>query len=196
MTIGQRLHRLVRRRGQGDRGAAMVELAFVGPMLIVLTLGMVEIGVAWRDSVTITQSARQGARVASHLGDEALADRELLIAVRSVTDTPRIGEVNKVVVYAADADGAMADGCEIQSQPGQCNHYTQDDLELADDASLWGCDPGSPDSVWCPTERTDSDAYLGVYVEFIRPHRYGLLGGGEHIIHSHTVMRIEPEYDE
>lgn len=51
--------------GRDDRGAAMVELALVLPVLVVLLVGIVEAGRAYGAHVAIQGAARDGARLAA-----------------------------------------------------------------------------------------------------------------------------------
>ena len=48
---------------RGDsRGAALVELAFALPILIMLLVGMVSAGIAYNHQLALTHSAREGGR--------------------------------------------------------------------------------------------------------------------------------------
>ena len=53
-----------RRGGSGSSGQSLIEFALVVPMLLVLVFGIVEFGNAWRHYQLITNTAREGARVA------------------------------------------------------------------------------------------------------------------------------------
>lgn len=53
--------------GSNDRGAALVELAFALPLLLILILGMVSAGVAFNHQLALTHSAREGGRHAATL---------------------------------------------------------------------------------------------------------------------------------
>ena len=61
------MHRWVRGRGEGDRGAAVVEFAIVLPVLLILLLGMVSGANAWNQSQSISHGAQLAARFASTL---------------------------------------------------------------------------------------------------------------------------------
>jgi len=50
---------------QGERGASLVEMAFVAPLVILLLLGMVEFGYLFGQYNEVRHSAREGARVAA-----------------------------------------------------------------------------------------------------------------------------------
>lgn len=51
-------------RTRGSSGQSMIEFALVVPMLLVLVFGIVEFGNAWRHYQLITNTAREGARIA------------------------------------------------------------------------------------------------------------------------------------
>ena len=48
-----------------DRGAAAVEFALVLPLLLLVVCGIVDFGRAYNAQVTLTQAAREGARLAA-----------------------------------------------------------------------------------------------------------------------------------
>jgi Flp pilus assembly protein TadG len=51
------------RRLRGDRGAAAVEFALVVPLLVALVFGLIDFGRAYNEQITLTQLAREGARL-------------------------------------------------------------------------------------------------------------------------------------
>jgi Flp pilus assembly protein TadG len=53
------------RRGRGDGGQASVELALVLPLVIVLLLGVVQVGLLVRDQILVVHAAREAAREAA-----------------------------------------------------------------------------------------------------------------------------------
>jgi Flp pilus assembly protein TadG len=61
MTTGRRM--TVRRRD--ERGAAMVEFAMILPLLVLLTFGIIEFGVAFNASSSVSQASRAGGRTAA-----------------------------------------------------------------------------------------------------------------------------------
>jgi Flp pilus assembly protein TadG len=52
-----------RRRGAGDRGAAAVEFALLLPLLLLIIFGLIDFGRALNAQITLTQAAREGARL-------------------------------------------------------------------------------------------------------------------------------------
>jgi len=46
-----------------ERGAELVEFALIMPLLVVLAIGIIDFGLAFRDMAVVTNAAREGARV-------------------------------------------------------------------------------------------------------------------------------------
>jgi Flp pilus assembly protein TadG len=63
---------------RNERGQTAVEFALVAPILIVLVLGIIQIGVAFHDYVTLTDAARAGARkaIVSRFSGGSLSDAQ------------------------------------------------------------------------------------------------------------------------
>ena len=59
--------RLLLRRRRGERGAAAVEMALILPVLLLLVGGIIDFGRAFNAQMTLTQAAREGARMQSLL---------------------------------------------------------------------------------------------------------------------------------
>jgi Flp pilus assembly protein TadG len=57
-----------------DRGAAAVEFALLLPVLLLLVFGLIDFGRALNAQITLTQAAREGARLAA-LGQSGVASR-------------------------------------------------------------------------------------------------------------------------
>ena len=70
------------RRAAADRqsGAAAVELALVLPILLVLVFGIVDFGRAYNAQISLTQAAREGARVRALGGDAAATTARVQLA--------------------------------------------------------------------------------------------------------------------
>ncbi len=91
-------------RGATDRGAAAVEFALLLPVLLLIVFGIIDFGRALNAQISLTQAAREGARLAA-LGQSAGA-------VTSRTQTAAIGltGVSATIVSACQPNaGATAD---------------------------------------------------------------------------------------
>lgn len=83
---GSRLRRLAR----GDSGQALVEFALVAPLMLILLLGMVEFGRAWNTYQTVTDAAREGARIAAVNSKQNLSADSVFHAVRKALAAARL----------------------------------------------------------------------------------------------------------
>jgi Flp pilus assembly protein TadG len=63
-----------------DRGATAVEFALLFPMLLLIVFGIIDFGRALNAQITLTQAAREGARLAA-LGQPNVASRTQAAAV-------------------------------------------------------------------------------------------------------------------
>lgn len=68
------MFRRMARHTQRDRGAAAVEFALLLPLLLLIVFGLVDFGRALNAQITLTQAAREGARVDA-LGESNVVSR-------------------------------------------------------------------------------------------------------------------------
>ncbi len=83
------------RRLSDQRGAELLEFALVMPLLLVLTAGIIDFGLLFRDYEVVTNAAREGARVAVLPGYTdadavARANAYLVASGLTPTDTPTV----------------------------------------------------------------------------------------------------------
>jgi Flp pilus assembly protein TadG len=192
------------RRGRGEDGAALVELAICATLLIVIAFGIVEFGNAWNRKLQVETAVRAGARVGSGLGHDRSADKGLLQATVSALNDFGVDNVNYVVVYkSTTADGKPQGNCASTppaSVAGSCNVYTG--TQLANLASLdftsacTGNTGLAVDKSWCPTGRQNVQSagadYVGVRIDANYVTATGIFKSPFHI-NSRAVMRIEPK---
>lgn len=194
-VVPRALRRLASR---SERGAVLVEFAFVVPVFITLVFGMIEYGLIFRDYLTVANVTRTGARVASAGGADVTTDYQILQSVKAAAAALPNGanSLQGIIVYRGSAStGALPTGCAIggPSVGGQCNVYQASDANLPS-SSFCGVSP-CKDSAWAPSTRVDRQSgppdYVGVYVSVDHKNVTGLFGSGR-TIKDGVVMRIEP----
>jgi Flp pilus assembly protein TadG len=108
-------------KGENSRGATMVEAAMIFPLMILLTVTLLELGLAFKDFLTISFTARDAARVGSLAGNDPEADCDIIqsiVAAYSASDLagveihifkanegtgdPEIGKVNTWTLTSGD----------------------------------------------------------------------------------------------
>lgn len=178
----------------GDRGAAVIELAFVFGLLLMISIGTFEYGMAFRDWHSVTDSAREGARVGASAGTFPNSDCIILEAVAGALQSLGSGGIDEIHIFKSDSTG---------SYPGQGSDYTrryrpglsgEPGLIACSGSSQWypihlgaGWDPGLRDN-------TGDDAdWIGVRVAFHHDWETGLLWWhGSTNFADDAVFRLEP----
>ena len=124
-----------------ERGAILVEFAFVSTFLVILVLGLFEVGGIWSDHQTVTDASRAGARVESQLSVEGEADNEALLAIQAALGS--LGsDISRVIVYEADINGDMPSACVTAvvgyNGGSNCNVYDATTMANLSTAGWWG----------------------------------------------------------
>lgn len=107
MAVSPRSRRALKRprRGEGrDRGATIIEAAIVMPVLMLIIFGVLEMGMLFRNYLSVTQLTRDGARSASAYGRDYDADFRTISVIKNTVDVITSGEVKRVVIFDATAD--------------------------------------------------------------------------------------------
>lgn len=176
-----------------ERGASLVEVAVVLPILLVLAVGLAEVGFLVIDYITVTNATRSGARTGAAAADDPAADTSILDVVEEDVCNLRYGDVVRVQVYRADpVDGSMPD--PVSS--GLVNSYIPGGALQCDAAGhAFVCDPGLS-CTWDPTSRDNVppglDA-LGVRVEFSHDYVVGFVPLPTSTFTEDVVMQLEPD---
>ena len=128
---------------RADRGQSTVEFALIVPVFMLLLLGLLEFGMAFDHTITLSYATREGARTASALvngggalgcggsasPDAATVDPRVVAAVQRVLTSPgsqvAIARVSEIRIYRATATGA----------------------ETAGSVNVWHYDPGNGPTV-------------------------------------------------
>ena len=84
------------RSRRDDRGAAVVEMAFIAPFLVLLALGIIDLSRALYTDITINEAAQEGAIYASF---EARNLGEVQQAVINSVDSPDLNTADTVITY-------------------------------------------------------------------------------------------------
>jgi hypothetical protein len=192
-------------RLRSQRGAAIVEFVLIAPVLLLLAIGVAEFALGWKDSMTVSNGMRAGARVGSAAATTRLADYEVLQAVEAALADLPDGAIERIVVYRANGpDGEISTTCAAgtpsSSATAPCNVYTEADLARpATDFAGSTCSASAPDRHWCPTSRLARQSgtggppdYLGVWVR-VRHDFVTNFFGGSLTITDNAVMRLEPQ---
>src|SRR5690606_7969572 len=101
------MSRLTRLLKRSERGATLVEFAFIFTFLLMLAIGAFEYGMALRDWQSVTIATREGARVAASAANYQAADCTILEATAGALQSFRVGNIDFVTIYKSDEDGTF-----------------------------------------------------------------------------------------
>ena len=195
-----------------ERGAALVEAAFVTPVFFALIFGILEVGLLFRNSLTTNNAAVQGARAASVHGNASDADYLVIRSVEHGLKAMELQNLEVLVVFRADGpDSTVPTACLTASQtynPSNptapaCNRYEAADFfkEIEDPITgvatgNFGCGGSSVDRFWCPDDRESSLSagtdYVGIYIETKHHFITGFFQDGRSLTET-KIIRLEPD---
>lgn len=199
-----------------DRGAMLIEFALIMPFLMLIAMGIVEYGMAWKSTTDVNAAARDAARAGTRAPAYDHGDREIVRQIAaSMNDNG--DTIERIVVYKASGptDSRPANGCltldatgaGAHGIPGVCNVYGTEQLEwvknnMGNNAHFvdgGACPAGSWDRAWCPTSRAknvrmDNLDYVGVFI-VVDHESIAKFGFGDQMIRRGAVFRVEPPYD-
>src|SRR5262245_26812678 len=85
-----------------DRGATLVEAALVYALLFLALFAVVEFGLAFKDWLSVSHAAREGARAGATYGDDPTADIQILRDVERTLAPAGIAENINVRIFDAE----------------------------------------------------------------------------------------------
>jgi len=182
----------MRKLHRRERGASMVEVGILVPFLLVLGIGLAEVGFLIIDYITVTNASRSGARTGSAAADVAGADDLILNVVEEASCNLRFGNLESVTIYRAEPDGSKP------LDPDLINEYVNPGNLSSLDCNLdtHGLAAGPGCCNWDPADRDrvppDFDT-LGVEVVFSHETITGLFGFLAIDWTETAIMQIEPD---
>ncbi|MDH3396779.1 MAG: pilus assembly protein [Acidimicrobiia bacterium] len=91
-----------------EDGAVLVEFALVVGLLLLIVFGTIEMGLAFRDWLSMTSATREGVRVGTAAGTHMDADCFVLDALSGSLQAVPLDDIEQVWIFKADAFGAPA----------------------------------------------------------------------------------------
>lgn len=94
-------------RRQRDRGATLVEAALVFPILMLIVVGILELGMAFKDFLTVSYLSREGARIGALAGNDDIADCAILTGIGDLATAKDLDRITEIQIFkAAEGTGA------------------------------------------------------------------------------------------
>lgn len=89
-----------------EDGAALVEFAIVIPVLLLIIVGLAEFGLGFKDMLSVSSATREGARVASAVGNDGAADCVIVEAAAASLSGIDIDDIRELWIYKASPSGS------------------------------------------------------------------------------------------
>jgi hypothetical protein len=173
-----------------DQGASLVEVGIVLPLLLVLGIGLAEVGFLVVDYVTVTNAARSGARTGAAAARDPGADTAILEVVEEDICNLQFSDFDTVTIkiYEAGADGSVPDPAG-----SLVNEYTNAGaLTCGSVGHGFSCSNGCP---WAPAGRDNvlpSLDQLGVEITYSHDSITGIMPSLDLTLVESAVMQLEP----
>lgn len=138
---------LGRLRSLRERGATLVEASLVFPILILIVMGTLEVGLAFKDYLTVSYISREGARIGGLAGNDAEADCAILRGIGQLTTDNDLNRITQIQIFKAD------EGTGNQGLTNVATYNPGKDPEVCNVPSTaldgWTINPVN----WAPTSR-------------------------------------------
>lgn len=204
------------RRLRSERGASIIELALVLPLLALLAFAVAEVGLAWTAENKVQNAVSSIARTGTSAGRVGSADALMLISLNAALPPSDWPNLDRVVIYeASSADGRPPAGCirepnnplnEPINTSLRCNSYSGAfvrSITSSADSRLSGSLSSSctdkQDRFWCPHIRQDTlgaaggPSWLGIWVRILYPNPVPFFFD-DFTLEKYAVYRIQPDY--
>lgn len=102
-------------KGHSDRGATIVEFVVVLPLLILLMIGIMEIGVGFYEYLSIERATLEGVRTASFTGTAADADCTAVQGIVASLPGGFLQRIDRIEIYRFDPVLSQPDATKINT---------------------------------------------------------------------------------
>lgn len=191
MSLTRTLRRRVRTRParSDDRGSAVVEAALITPILLLLIVGVLEFGFAFKDQLAVTSAVRAGARMASAEPRIATFATDAAAQVAREGSALDLTTASKLWIYKADPSDPgghpLGAGGTFNSCGTSCVQFTWNagQSKFVPLSGSWS--PTSQNA--CHGTQDSVGVYLSIQHPAVTNAIFSVL-----TLTSHTVMALEP----
>jgi Flp pilus assembly protein TadG len=165
-----------------------VEFALVLPILFLILISIFELGLAFKDFLTVSYMAREGARLSAFLGTDPDADCTMITTLASNISTADLNRLQRIEIFRADTAGN-----QVAADTNTFTYTGTDPLDCTDWTQVitW---PSTDRQTEVDTDGTPPLDVIGVRVVITHtwisqfPPYFGSFS-----INENTIVRMEPE---
>lgn len=89
-------------RNTRERGATLIEAAIILPLLLLVVISIMELGLAFKDYLTVSYLSREGARIGALAGDDQTADCAILTGLGDLISPNDLARIDRIEIYQAN----------------------------------------------------------------------------------------------
>lgn len=182
-------------RQKNERGAVLVEMAFMLPVLVLLIFGALEFGLMFKERLTIASAANSAGRTGATMGQDVEADFAILEALEAgLYDQVDVGVVIWVDIFLADdvtgAKTASYNRYVYDTSDPTCKWVPCPDPSHGSYVAPTGWPPASRDTELDPVDGLD---VLGVEISYRHTAITNILPGLTRDFTERALVRLEPD---
>lgn len=173
----------------------MVEAALVFPILIMIIMAMLELGMAFKDYLSVSYLSREGTRIAGLAGADPMADCAVLVGIAGLATPGDLERIQAVQIYRAEE----ATGNQIMTDTNYGTRIVGNDPTVCSVPNDPDIDGWLITESWAPTSRRTAVGstpldIVGVRVILERGWITGFppFRGPPWLIDESTITRLEP----
>jgi len=176
----------MRRRGH-ERGATLIEASLVMPIMIMIMIGTMELGLAFKDYLTVSFAGREAARVGALAGNDSDADCHIITAAMDGLGG-RTQNLVGIQIFQADPDT----GARLIGKTNTWVLAGTDPYDCANDWTITEKWPATTrETAFGPTSELD---IIGVRIGYTHNWITGFPPfNGSFMVDEQTITRMEPE---
>jgi hypothetical protein len=175
-------------RHRSERGAALVEMTILLPVVLLIVFGVIEFSSAYHDASITADAARAGGRIASAQARNPSYATNAAQAVASALKTLPSTEPQEMWVYRSNTLGYPGSGSDFSACATNCIKYTWNSTTKDWNYSTPGGSGWDASLHQVCQEPFDE---IGIYVK-IRHDFVTRLFGATVMLDDHSVFRFEP----
>lgn len=178
----------LRSRAKPESGAALVEFALVLPILLLVLISIFEIGAAFRNYLTVSYMAREGARMSAFLGTNINADCTMVTTLATQMGPGDLSNLERIEIFRANAAGnqVISDTNTFTftgTDPANCAHWSQVITWPSTSRQTEVSMTGSPPLDVIGVRLVLIEGWMTQFPPF----------GGTYTVNENTIVRMEPE---
>ncbi|HSM45477.1 MAG TPA: TadE family protein [Acidimicrobiia bacterium] len=177
-----------------ERGATLVEAAVALPILLLVVVAILELGLVFKDYLTVSYLSREGARIGALAGNDEGADCAILLGIEDLATSTDLARMSEIEIYRASPSGTVLQGPNtgvyVGGDPPQCTTPTPD----VNDTWTVNSSPWPTSDREVSVGPTVSPDIIGVRIQLQHDWITGLPPfNGTINIDERTITRMEPK---